>query len=758
LRDDRGFLPTSVASGQAPLDDSTEQRPAGTSAATNQGQGSCTFDPPASHVARTGLPAGLQSLPDQSAAQRLVGCPSTGPGGLLHAERKRLEQQLAQGRSLTTGQPLATSPKKLPAVTPQRRLTHAAIRFATISDRATARPVKLPPIVDWAVVSDDPVTRKHLEAANQIATKQVSFDALDQVQRTAVDMAHGALYQDDPYPSAAKCATCHPGHYREWSVSPHAYAQLSPVFNAMQARLNQFVNGTLGDFCIRCHTPVGMALGEPNVMSNMDRHPAAREGITCVVCHRVNQAWGKGSGRVSLVAAGLNGPIYGTIGGGILEEVLADPEKYGVLKSEADPEKRGRDIHALAVPFFQLHTSGFCGACHDVFAPNGFRLEDAFSEYKTSPAARKKHQSCQDCHMGEVPGEPGGYRVASIATVGNAKTRPRKRTNHMIAGPDHSLIHPALFPHNPAAIKEEHAAYAHASGPVEGLATMREWLKFRHEEGWGTSKFERSGAVRMLNTKAPAPWNDPGMRVRARRILNDQFKLLAEGKERQRRVLATGYGLGDVETDRGGGGLRFRVLVYNGTDGHGVPTGFDAERVVFLRTLVWDAKGKIVFVSGDLDPNGDLRDSHSTYVHNGKLPLDRQLFSLQTKFLVRNVRGGEREQVLVLPFSADPLPYIRPATRPYTVLGRPLGTRKHKQNLESKGGKRYARYHVKPSALTGCGPYTVSVQLIAGMVPVNLVHEISPAGFDYGMSARDVARGIVNGHLVLHERRAVLEY
>ena len=110
------------------------------------------------------------------------------------------------------------------------------------------------------------------------------------------------------------------------------------------------------------------------------------------------------------------------------------------------------------------------------------------------------------------------------------------------------------------------------------------------------------------------------------------------------------------------------------------------------------------------------------------------------------------------PYSPDPLPYIRPATRPFTVLGRPLGARKHKQNLESKAGKRYARYHVKPSALSGRGPYTVSVQLIAGMVPVNLIHEISPAGFDYGMSARDVARGVVDGHLVLHERRAVLEY
>ena len=98
--------------------------------------------------------------------------------------------------------------------------------------------------------------------------------------------------------------------------------------------------------------------------------------------------------------------------------------------------------------------------------------------------------------MGEVPGEAGGYRVAPIAKVGNTTTRPRKRTNHMIVGPDYSVVHPGLFPHNPMAVKEEHDAYAHAGGAVEGLATMRQWLTFRHQEGWGTAKFERGEAAR----------------------------------------------------------------------------------------------------------------------------------------------------------------------------------------------------------------------------------------------------------------------
>ncbi|MCG8450117.1 MAG: cytochrome c family protein [Pirellulales bacterium] len=571
-------------------------------------------------------------------------------------------------------------------------------------------------------------------------------------EQYAIDQAHAACFADDPFPSAKKCQQCHPEHYREWSVSPHAYAQLSPVFNAMSNRLRKLTNGTLGDFCIRCHTPVGMALEEPINMSNLDRHPAAREGVTCVTCHRINQAWGKGAGRQALVAGGLTAPIYGPLGHEVLSEVLADPEKYGVVTTDPQSDERARPIHRESIPFFQLTTSGFCGACHDVFAPNGFRLEDAFSEYKTSPAAREKGQSCQDCHMGIEPGVAAGYECAPAAKVGNVFTRPRKRTNHMMIGPDYSVVHPGLFPHNPKAIREEHPAGR--DDLDQGLATMKEWLMFDHEAGWGTSEFEHQLSKDSQDV-FPEPWRDQARRFRAREILNEQFALLKEADVARHQILSTAYQLGDVKLDGvNRRGLHFRVKVSNGTDGHGVPTGFDAERLVFLRVTVLDSCGKVVFISGDLDPNGDVRDSHSFYVHNGLLPLDRQLFSLQSRFITRNIRGGEREQILNVPYSLDPLPYIRPATRPFTVLGRPLGARKHKQNIEVNG-HRWAKYSIKPELLTGHGPYYCQVQLVAGMVPINLVHEISSVGFDYHLSAKEVAERVVDGHLVLHNRSAV---
>ena len=583
-----------------------------------------------------------------------------------------------------------------------------------------------------------------------------------EVIRFAGDKAHEALFAEQEFPSAQKCRSCHEGHYREWSVSPHAYALLSPVFNAMSSTLVKMTSGTLGDFCIRCHSPVGSSLGELLNRSVMDRYPVSREGITCVVCHRINQAWGKGAGRQSLVRGDIHQLIFGPVGNDTLEQGISYPDQFGVMKTDRDSTVRGHPVHRTAERFFQLDKSGFCGACHDVFAPSGFRLEDAFSEFKASPAALKKQQSCQDCHMGKVDGVASGYRVGPAALVGGKPTPDRKRTDHMFPGPDYSIVHPAFFPHNPLAIREEDQEGG------DGLATMRQWLKFKYEEGWGTDAFEddkeKVGAAEFTE-----PWDDPVMRNRAREILNQQFALLKEAEMRRHAILSTGYQLGEIEVSRASTkGISFRVKVKNGIDGHGVPTGFDAERVVFLRVTVKDQEGTTIFQSGHLDPNGDLRDDHSVYVHNGELSRDKYLFSLQSKFITRNIRGGEREQVLAVPFSLDPLPYVRPATRPFTVLGRPLGSRKHKQNIEPNG-YRWAGYEVKSAALSGKEPYTVNVKLITGMVPVNLVHEISKVGFDYGMSPRKVADRIVKGHVVLagqqvlaghqvlHERDIVVE-
>ena len=539
------------------------------------------------------------------------------------------------------------------------------------------------------------------------------------------DEAHDELFKKAEFPSAQECGGCHLQIYREWSVSRHAFAQISPTFLSYQATLVKLTNGTLGDFCERCHTQVGMFTGEPILTGNKNRAKVAMEGITCVVCHRVPEAYGKITGRFPLEPGDIKSPIYGP---------RKDDELKRVLASHADnPLKTHQEARLLE----QVSQPGFCGRCHDVRLVNGIRFEDLFSEYKQTPAA-KRGVTCQGCHMGPISGIPSEYPPASAAVVRGKPTRPNRRTNHMFPGPDSSVVHPGIFPINAEA---------------QEFATPTEWLSFDHEAGWGTEAFEKNVPE---GTEFPGIWGDPEERYAARDIINQQLALLAEYRERATTLLRNGYGLGDVKILESKDGLKFDVQVKNLTDGHSAPTGLIAERNVFLQITVTDADDTVIFRSGDLDPNGDVRDTHSLYVHDGVMPLDEQLFNLRSPILVRTPHGGEREQVIPANYAFDPLVYMRPSPTPSQLYGGIRDLRLQKKGIEALG-HRWASYKVDPKLLTGRAPYSVNIKLVAGQLPPHLIHAISGVGFEYGLSARDIGDKLVDLYRVLWERDVVIK-
>jgi len=560
----------------------------------------------------------------------------------------------------------------------------------------------------------------------------VEIAAKDSKTVTPEDAAavHENLFAENSYPSASTCVTCHPKQFEEWSVSQHAYSQLSPTYLSLSNKINALASGSNGDFCLRCHTPVGANLGESPFMSNLDRHPTSREGVTCVVCHRINKRYNKASGRLALVEGGLTAPIFGPKGNEIMEDVLENTKDF---KVQVDPDKPGRKIHGVVKQFTSLSDPIFCGTCHDVTLFNGFRLEEAYSEYRTSPAAARG-VTCQDCHMGKIQGKVSGYDFGPAAVVGGVPTKSRKITSHFFAGPDYSLIHPGIFPHNAEA---------------QQMATLREWLTFNVEAGWGTDEFEDKIGE---DFKFPERWVAIDDRYDAREIIDYQLERLDWATEKRLEVLRIGYVLGDVITEKSNkSGIAFKVQVRNGTDGHNVPTGFTGERLVWLEVTVTDSEGKIVFLSGDRDPNFDLRDGHSSYVHAGEVPLDPFLFSLQSYFVTQNGRGGEIEQVIPIPYPVTALPRVLPSTLSLIFTGEPATERNHKRGIEPNG-ERWAKYRVEASALTGKGPYTAKIKLISQPAPANLILAIQDVGFDYGMTAVDVGVAMVKGAQTLWTR------
>lgn len=563
--------------------------------------------------------------------------------------------------------------------------------------------------------------------------KTAAKDDKDKKTLTAAE-EHLQLFVENRYPAAATCGICHPKHYKEWSVSQHAYAQLSPIYLSLNNKINELSNGSNGDFCLRCHSPVGANLGESTFESNLDRHPTSREGITCVVCHRINKAYNKVSGRLALVEGGLTAPVFGPEGNSGVKDVLDKPEKFRVVTDEKEP---GRKIHNKAEVFAPIKSSTFCGSCHDVTLFNGFRLEEAFSEYRMSPAAAKGI-TCQDCHMGKIEGKASGYAEGPAAVIGDVPTKTRKLTRHLFSGPDYPIVHPGIFPHNQKAAE---------------FKTMREWLQFKHKEGWGTDKFEDAVPA---GYKFPKTWQSVDDRYDAREILKEQFELLEFAKRARLEVLRNGYKLDDVIVDRADvGGLAFRVKVRNGTDGHNVPTGFTGERLVWLQVTVTDRDGKVVFLSGDRDANGDLRDGHSSFVHAGKAKLDSQLFSLQSIFVTQNGRGGEIEHVIPIPFPTFALPRVLPSTTSLIFSGEPSTERNHKKGIEPNG-HRWASYRVDSSKLTGNAPYKATVKLMAQAVPINLITSIQSVGFDFHMTPREVGNELIAGTQMLWKKEVTL--
>lgn len=566
------------------------------------------------------------------------------------------------------------------------------------------------------------------------ATPLKAQGQIEDVEPTDAAVTHEDLIAEDRYPSAVTCGTCHPKQYEEWAISQHSYSQLSPVYMAVNNFLNFSASGSMGDFCLRCHNQVGASLGESTFISNLERHPTSREGITCVVCHRITKAYNKASGRLALAEGNLLDPVYGPTGNAELERVLKD-DGYRVV---TDKDKPGRKIHTAAIKFAPITTSTFCASCHDATLVNGFRLNEAFSEYRLSPAAGRG-VTCQDCHMGKIQGIPSDFDYGPAAVVGGVPTKPRKLSSHLFSGPDYSVIHPGVFPHNTDA---------------QQLATFEAWLQFDHEAGWGTDEFEDN---RPDSYGFPAAWASIDARYDARDILDTQFKRLDFARKKRLELLRNGYHLGEVKIkNASANGIAFDVEVKNVTDGHNVPTGFTGERLVWLEVTVKDAAGNVLFISGDRDPNGDLRDLHSLYVHNGEWLEDPYLFSLQSKIVVTQGRGGEREAVLPIPYTVTALPIVRPATLSMMFTGEPTTERNHRKGIEPLGN-RWASYEIDSDALTGKGPYTASIRLNSQMVPVNLITTVQQVGFDYGMSAKDLAGAVVAGADILWEKMVTFD-
>ena len=183
---------------------------------------------------------------------------------------------------------------------------------------------------------------------------------------------HAAIFAESSYPTAAQCGACHTQIYREWASSNHAYASISPMFHKFEQAINDLSSGTIRGFCVRCHQQVGTQRGEERWQPLWERSAIAREGVTCITCHRVAEEYAKTNGERTIVPGEIDHPVTGTGQGSVLGDVIAQKDFFRVATSAQD---RGNRIHLGVLPFEQLAKSEFCVSCHQVVVHPGIKLE-----------------------------------------------------------------------------------------------------------------------------------------------------------------------------------------------------------------------------------------------------------------------------------------------------------------------------------------------------------------------------------------------
>ncbi|TWT43432.1 multiheme c-type cytochrome [Botrimarina hoheduenensis] len=549
----------------------------------------------------------------------------------------------------------------------------------------------------------------------------------------SADESHRELFARNCYPSARDCAECHERIYNEWSVSSHAYAFVSPMFHRFEEKLTQLSNGTVGHFCYRCHSPVAVAMGEARSTPVGLLAETAREGVTCIVCHRVNQRWGKSNGERHIVPGDRYAPIYGGLGGDGVAAAIAKKDEYKVKLSDAE-KGPGVGIHSEGRFFDQLTQAEACTSCHQVAVHPGVKLEVVWEQYRASPAC-EKGVTCQECHMGRVPGMAGGYNYGPVAEI-NGKTvnNHRKQSSHIFYGPGYSIAHPGIFPQHKDA----------------GKWTLDEWLLFDWRAGWGTEAFEErveQAEDRGVNVASwfPPVWADADDRCDARDIVEDNLERLKTKRRYRELVMENGSKVEGPffrDTPIVGRDLEFDYVVTNLNEGHNLPTAsLGAQPQLWANVVLIGPDGRRLWETGYTDSLGDLCDIHSVDVRNRRIPFDKQLFNLQTMFLITGATGTDREFYLPVNLDIDQVAHLRPGAIPVTVTNHPPFIRMEMRSIAPLGKKR-VKYTVPRELVQQPGRYRLSFRLRSRTEPMYFMRLCE--------STPEMLRSMIEGTLDIH--------
>jgi hypothetical protein len=228
---------------------------------------------------------------------------------------------------------------------------------------------------------------------------------------------------DNDFNDPKRCAACHPAIFSQWEGSLHSQAAEDGIFRKFFEMVVEEVGPPAVEFCMKCHSPVGVFRGEVPPATGEKLGPVSRQGVFCDFCHTVTP---KGIGNAAF-------------------DTTFSSEKRGPFDNAVSPAHRTKTDGRYA-------RSEFCGMCHNVTHPiSGRPIERTYEEWRESPyntGDPATATQCQDCHMRQVPGNAGTGATSRQDNPGKAAVtgpeRPHVWTHYFVGGN-------ALYPERPNA-------------------------------------------------------------------------------------------------------------------------------------------------------------------------------------------------------------------------------------------------------------------------------------------------------------------
>ena len=169
------------------------------------------------------------------------------------------------------------------------------------------------------------------------------------------------------------------------------------LFSCTNKRGQRETDGALGDFCVRCHAPVAVALGLTEDGLNLEELPKSVRGVTCYACHNAVDVTGTHNNPVAL---GMDKVMRGSISDPVAN--TAHASAYSPYLDRNTPE-----------------SSALCGACHDIVTPSGIHIERTYLEWQESVYAMESpgRFSRGSRHMGAEKGVAAEYPGVPLRTI-----------------------------------------------------------------------------------------------------------------------------------------------------------------------------------------------------------------------------------------------------------------------------------------------------------------------------------------------------